>query len=86
VTEPSASATSRPPDAAPPAGASPPRRGALLVIATATLLVTLDATIVNVALPTIGSRLGFSPAGLEWVVTGYSLAYGGLLLLGGAAP
>jgi EmrB/QacA subfamily drug resistance transporter len=83
VTEPPASATSRPPTAAPPADASPARRGALLVIATATLLVTLDATIVNVALPTIRSRLGFSPAGLEWVVTAYSLAYGGLLLLGG---
>jgi len=83
VTEPSASATARPLAGPPPAGASPPRRGALLVIATATLLVTLDATIVNVALPTIRSRLGFSPAGLEWVVTAYSLAYGGLLLLGG---
>jgi EmrB/QacA subfamily drug resistance transporter len=83
VTEPSASATSRLTAAAPSAGVSPPRRGALLVIATATLLVVLDSTIVNVALPTVRSRLGFSPAGLEWVVTAYSLAFGGLLLLGG---
>jgi MFS family permease len=83
VTEPPASATSRPPTAAPAANVSPPGRGALLVIATATLLVVLDSTIVNVALPTVRSGLGFSPAGLEWVVTAYSLAFGGLLLLGG---
>jgi len=83
VTEPPASATSSPPTAAPPAGVRAPRRGALLVIATATLLVVLDSTIVNVALPTVRSGLGFSPAGLEWVITAYSLAFGGLLLLGG---
>ena len=83
MTGPPASAAARPPTAAPPADASPPRRGALLVIATATLLVVLDSTIVNVALPTVRARLGFSPAGLEWVVTAYSLAFGGLLLLGG---
>jgi EmrB/QacA subfamily drug resistance transporter len=83
VTEPPASATSSPPTAALPAGVRAPRRGALLVIATATLLVVLDSTIVNVALPTVRSGLGFSPAGLEWVITAYSLAFGGLLLLGG---
>ena len=45
----------------------------------------LDATIVNVALPHIQRALGFSGSGLEWVVTAYALAFGGLLLLGGRA-
>src|SRR6266496_2792423 len=58
---------------------------ALLVLATAQLMVVLDATIVNVALPHIQRALGFSGSGLEWVVNGYSLAFGGLLLLGGRA-
>ena len=46
-------------------------------------MVVLDATIVNVALPHIQNALGFSGTGLEWVVNGYTLAFGGLLLLGG---
>ena len=58
---------------------------ALIVIATAQLMVVLDATIVNVALPHIQRALGFSGSGLEWVVTVYALAFGGLLLLGGRA-
>jgi len=58
---------------------------ALLVIATAQLMVVLDATIVNVALPHIQTALRFSDSGLEWVVNGYALALGGLLLLGGRA-
>jgi EmrB/QacA subfamily drug resistance transporter len=58
---------------------------ALLVIATAQLMVVLDATVVNVALPHIQTALGFSDSGLEWVVNGYALAFGGLLLLGGRA-
>jgi EmrB/QacA subfamily drug resistance transporter len=56
---------------------------ALVVIAAAQLMIVLDATIVNVALPQIERSLGFSGAGLEWVVTAYSLAFGSLLLLGG---
>ena len=56
---------------------------ALVVIATAQLMIVLDATIVNVALPHIQRALGFSGSGLEWVVTAYSLAFGSLLLLGG---
>src|SRR5712691_12053828 len=56
---------------------------ALLVIATAQLMVVLDATIVNVALPHIQRALGFSGSGLEWVVNAYALAFGGLMLLGG---
>jgi MFS family permease len=68
------------------AGTAGPRLGlALLVIATAQLMVVLDATIVNVALPHIQRALGFSGSGLEWVVTAYALAFGGLLLLAGRA-
>src|SRR5215831_4557338 len=58
---------------------------ALFVIATAQLMVILDATIVNVALPHIQQALGFSGSGLEWVVNAYALTFGGLLLLGGRA-
>ncbi len=56
---------------------------ALFVIATAQLMIVLDATIVNVALPHIQRSLGFSGAGLEWIVTAYALSFGSLLLLGG---
>ena len=48
-------------------------------------MVLLDATIVLVALPSIGADLGFSEQGLQWVLSAYALAYGGLLLLGGRA-
>ena len=58
---------------------------ALVVIATAQLMVVLDATIVNVALPHIQQALGFSGSGLEWVVNAYAVTFGGLLLLGGRA-
>src|SRR6201997_3705568 len=58
---------------------------ALVVIATAQLMVVLDATIVNVALPHLQHALGFSGSGLEWVVNAYALTFGGLLLLGGRA-
>src|SRR5262245_19447466 len=70
----------------PAAAIASPRLGlALLVIATAQLMVVLDATIVNVALPYIQRALGFSGSGLEWVVNAYALAFGGLMLLGGRA-
>jgi EmrB/QacA subfamily drug resistance transporter len=58
---------------------------ALLVIATAQLMVVLDSTIVIVAQPHIQTALGFSDSGLEWVTNAYALAFGGLLLLGGRA-
>jgi EmrB/QacA subfamily drug resistance transporter len=58
---------------------------ALVVIAAAQLMVVLDATIVNVALPHIQDALGFSGSGLEWVVNAYALTFGGFLLLGGRA-
>ena len=66
------------------AGAPPRRLGlALAVIATAQLMVVPDTTIVNNALPHIQDALRFSGSSLEWVVNGYTLAFGGLLLLGG---
>jgi EmrB/QacA subfamily drug resistance transporter len=61
-----------------------PRRWIVLgVIAIAQLMVVLDATIVNIALPSAQTDLGISDADRQWVVTAYSLAFGGLLLLGG---
>ena len=74
---------------APPMTEAPPshltRNGglALAVICVAQLMVVLDATVVNVALPSIRDDLGFSHDNLTWVVTAYSLAFGGLLLFGG---
>jgi EmrB/QacA subfamily drug resistance transporter len=56
---------------------------ALLVISCAQLMIVLDATVVNVAIPTIHRALHFSPANLEWLITAYSLTFGGLLLFGG---
>lgn len=56
---------------------------ALVVISAAQLMVILDATIVNVALPTIRTSLHFSASNLEWLITAYALTFGGLLLFGG---
>ena len=67
------------------AGRRPGDGMALAVISAAQLMVVLDATIVNVALPHIQGALGFSGTGLEWVVNAYALSFGGLLLLGGRA-
>ncbi|MFF8811182.1 MFS transporter [Streptomyces pactum] len=58
---------------------------ALAVIAACQLMVVLDATIVNIALPHIQDALSFSTTDLSWVVTAYTLTFGGLLLLGGRA-
>src|SRR5580693_4403029 len=60
-----------------------PMIGALVLLATVQLMVVLDTTIVNVALPTIQASVGFSAAGIAWVVNGYALTFGALLLLGG---
>ncbi len=65
---------------------APLRRGlglALAVIGSAQLMIVLDGTIVNIALPHIQTDLGFSNASLSWVVNAYALALGSLLLLGG---
>jgi EmrB/QacA subfamily drug resistance transporter len=56
---------------------------ALAVLALAQFMVVLDVTIVNVALPGIQQDLGFTASGLQWVVSGYTLLFGGFLLLGG---
>ena len=57
----------------------------LLLAAVAQFMVVLDVTVVNVALPSIGRDLSFSPGDLQWVVTAYVLITGGLLILGGRA-
>jgi EmrB/QacA subfamily drug resistance transporter len=63
---------------------SPRRRwSALALIVTAQFMVILDVAIVNVALPSIKSDLGFSQTGLQWVITAYAILFGGALLLGG---
>ncbi|MGC8466516.1 MAG: MFS transporter, partial [Acidimicrobiales bacterium] len=55
----------------------------LAVVALAQLMVVLDATIVNIALPSAQKALAFSNADRQWIVTGYALSFGSLLLLGG---
>src|SRR5215217_4504488 len=59
------------------------RWAALYVLCAGMLMIVLDATIVNVALPSIQDDLGFSPSSLAWVVNAYLIAFGGLLLLAG---
>jgi EmrB/QacA subfamily drug resistance transporter len=59
------------------------RWSALALIVTAQFMVILDVAIVNVALPSIKSDLGFSQTGLQWVITAYAILFGGALLLGG---
>jgi hypothetical protein len=73
---------------APPTVATPGTRRlgpALIVISLAQLMLVLDELIVNTALPHIQRALHFSGTGLEWVVTGYAVTFGGLLMLGGRA-
>src|SRR5919197_5739668 len=57
----------------------------LVLVCVAQFMVVLDATIVNVALPSIQHGLGFSASSLQWVVNAYTLVFGGFLLLGGRA-
>lgn len=74
------------PAAAPAAGTVAPdgrRWKALVFIAVAQLMVSVDSTIVNIALPSAQRALGISDSNRQWVVTAYMLAFGGLLLLGG---
>src|ERR1700685_3049975 len=58
---------------------------AFALLAVAFFMVVIDLTIVNTSLPTIGRDLHFSETSLQWVVTAYSLTFGGFLLLGGRA-
>src|SRR3989440_8437304 len=55
----------------------------LIILCTGFLLIVVDMTIVNVALPSIQKDLGFSQSGLAWVINAYLIAFGGLLLLAG---
>jgi EmrB/QacA subfamily drug resistance transporter len=77
----------RSPEPASPAASDNPHHATrwliLGVIALAQLVVVLDATIVNIALPTAQKALGFSNDNRQWIVTGYALAFGSLLLIGG---
>jgi EmrB/QacA subfamily drug resistance transporter len=66
-----------------PARPDPRRWAALAVLSLAQFMVILDLTVVNVALPEIGADLALDRAGITWVMTGYTLAFGGLMLLGG---
>jgi Major Facilitator Superfamily len=69
--------------AAPAAEGDRTRWIALYVLCVGMLMIVLDATIVNVALPSIQSDLGFSQSSLAWVVNAYLIPFGGLLLLAG---
>ena len=73
------------PDQAPDASSLSSRRGVaiLLLLSIVQFMDVLDASILNIALPSIKSDLGFSQQSLQWVVNGYILTYGGFLLLGG---
>ncbi|MDQ1547266.1 MAG: hypothetical protein QOH69_2170 [Actinomycetota bacterium] len=66
-----------------PLTAAPNRWLTLTIVALAQLMVVLDTTVVNIALPSAQADLGFSNGDRQWVVTAYSLAFGSLLLLGG---
>ena len=65
------------------AAADPRRWMALYVLCAGMLMIVLDVTVVNVALPSIQDDLGFSQSSLAWVVNAYLIAFGGLLLLAG---
>lgn len=73
-----------PPEAPPPSPRPEPRRWwALALLCTTTFMIVLDTATVTTALPTIQADLGFSSAGLQWVVTAYTVTFGSLMLLGG---
>src|SRR5437763_14435876 len=63
----------------------PRRWKALALVCAAIFMTVVDASIVNVAIPTIGAKLHFSRDALQWVITAYALTFGGFLLLGGRA-
>ncbi|MCW3034539.1 MAG: hypothetical protein QOK19_2852 [Solirubrobacteraceae bacterium] len=68
-----------------PTAARSPKTALLLIVCLAQFMVILDISIVNVALPSIHSGLGFSTTGLQWVVNAYTLTFAGFLMLGGRA-
>ena len=78
------SATAAQPDAGRTAGVN--ANAVLAIVAVAQFMVILDASIVNVALPTIKRDVGFSQQSLSWILNAYTLTFGGFLLLGGRLP
>ncbi len=66
-----------------PAGQAPDRWRTLFVVAIAQLMIVLDSSIVNIAIPSAKHELGITDANQQWVITAYTLAFGSLLLLGG---
>ena len=80
MSEPPSHARANPPEVD---GPDPGRWWALTVLAASQLMIILDASIVNIALPSAQAELGISNADRQWVVTAYTLAFGALLLLGG---
>src|SRR5215469_10291037 len=75
--------TGTPPPASPPAAASSKRWYGLACVSVAQLMVALDATVINIALPSAQRALAISNPERQWVVTAYTLAFGGLVILGG---
>ena len=78
-----ATMTSRAPRSAPDLSSARGKNLALMLLAMTQFVIVIDASIVNVALPSIGSHLHFSRDDLSWVVNAYTLTFGGFLLLGG---
>jgi EmrB/QacA subfamily drug resistance transporter len=81
----SATVMNSPPPVAQPSGRSVNPWLVLVIACLAQFMVVLDATVVNIALPSVQRGLHFSAANLQWVVNGYTLIFGGFLLLGGRA-
>ena len=78
--------TARAGSVAPPGARRPARTGLVLgIVLTCQLMLVLDVTVMNVALPRIQADLHFTPTGLSWVMSAYTLVYGCLLMLGGRA-
>ena len=80
-----AGAPSRPPDAGQAASDAHRRSLGLALILVASFMVVLDFSIVNVALPSIEGEMGLAASAVQWVITGYAITFGGLLILGGRA-
>ncbi|MFX9081367.1 MFS transporter, partial [Acinetobacter baumannii] len=77
------SPTATAPAASTPSAPSSRRWLTLVIVGLAQLMVVLDSTVVNIALPSAQADLGFSDGDRQWVITAYSLAFGALLLFGG---
>jgi MFS family permease len=83
--KPAASHARRASDSEAQGGSTVAGRLILALVCVAQLMVVLDVSIVNVALPSIGAGLGFSPTALQWMINTYNIAFGGFLLSAGRA-